>query len=465
MPRIPDEVVRRVLDRAKIEDVVEDCGVDLRKAGVNLTGLCPFHDDKNDGNFIVRPSTIEEKNHGNTYRCFVCDAKGGPVQFLMAHERLSFPDAIRWLGKKYNEPVDDIPLNYTPPPPRPIPPPPPTLEMRREWVRDLMKQDYNRNIFTYWFGMLPWSQQQRARMQQTLWMYCVGCYKDGRVVFWMIDHTGIPRAAKLMRYETNGHRYKEKKGEKNSTGWLYNQDGYRDICKPSEHTILKPLFGAHLLKRYPQARVNIVESEKTALVMANFYGAPDKNLWLACGGLKFLSIESMQPLIDQKRDVWLWPDKDGVVEWEKLRDKLGYDGIQIYETFLRDWWKEEDGPKADCADITIRMMSRPETATRNEQPKAEQDATAKIEDNVLTLGANRAKTSDPNPDDVTDEEWQQHLDIMKAIGEWKVEHPNDEPFIDPIELQDPRVRMWREILRQRYNFNKTRNERTIHTTD
>ena len=112
----------------------------------------------------------------------------------------------------------------------------------------------------------------------TLWMYCVGCWHDGRVVFWQIDHTGIPRAAKLMKYETDGHRYKEKKGERGATGWLYNQDGYRQECKPDEHTILKPLFGAHLLKRYPQARVNIVESEKTALVMANFYGQPDKNL-------------------------------------------------------------------------------------------------------------------------------------------------------------------------------------------
>lgn len=437
MPKIPDEVVRAVTEAAKIEDVVKDIIGErrqdnpggLHKAGVNMTCLCPFHDDKNDGNLIIRPSTLSAQAVGrNSYRCFVCDAKGGPVQFLMNAEKMSFPDAIRWLGKKYNIPVDDVPVNWTPPPPKPTPPPPPPLEMRREWVRDLMKQDYNRNIFTYWFGMLPWSQEQRARMQQTLWMYCVGCYKDGRVVFWQIDHTGIPRAAKLMRYETNGRRYREKKGEKNSTGWLYNQDGYRDICKPDEHTILKPLFGAHLLKRYPQARVNIVESEKTALVMANFYGQPDKNLWLACGGLRFLSLESMQPLIDQKREVWLWPDKDGLDEWVKLRDKLGYDGIKIYETFLTDWWKEEDGPKADCADITIRMMSRPETATRNEQPKDE----GKVKDTP------QGESVGILPSD---------LGLIKQN--------TDEPFLDPDEYLDPRVHQWREILRRRYNFNKT----------
>ena len=134
MPKIRDDVVRAVIDRAKIEDVVGEF-VTLRKAGVNMTGICPFHDDKHDGNFIVRPSTIAEKNHGNTYRCFVCDAKGGPVQFLMNAERMTFPDAIRWLGRKYCVEVDDVPVNWTPPPPRPTPPPPPVLEIPRSWVR------------------------------------------------------------------------------------------------------------------------------------------------------------------------------------------------------------------------------------------------------------------------------------------------------------------------------------------
>jgi hypothetical protein len=59
MPKISEDVIRAVTDAAKIEDVVGDF-VTLRKAGVNMTGICPFHDDKHDGNFIVRPSTISE---------------------------------------------------------------------------------------------------------------------------------------------------------------------------------------------------------------------------------------------------------------------------------------------------------------------------------------------------------------------------------------------------------------------
>ncbi len=416
MPKIPDEVVRRVLDRAKIEDVVGDF-VTLRRAGVNMTGICPFHDDQHDGNFIVRPSSIAEKNHGNTYRCFVCDKKGGPVQFLMEHERLSFPDAIRWLGKKYNEPVDDIPLNYTPPPPRPKPAPLPALVMQRLWVKELMEQDYNRNIFTYWYGKLPWNTAQRQRMKQTLWMYCVGCYKDGRVVFWYIDHDGVPRAAKLMRYEPDGHRHKEQKGERNSTGWLYNQEGYRDVCRPDEHTIIKPLFGAHLLKRYPKADVNVVESEKTALIMANYYGCPENHLWLACGGLKFLNLDAMQVLIDQGRRVWLWPDKDGVDEWQKVADKLGSDEVQVYTKFFDTCWTEDDGPKADCADIAIRMMRNPDFQPRKVEEKHETVMVGNIVTHVV---------------------------------------PDGEPFLDPIERDDPRVHQWREILRQRYTFNNNK---------
>ena len=443
MPKIPDEVVKRVIDRAKIEDVVEDCGVDLRKAGVNLTGLCPFHDDKTDGNFIVRPSSIPEARHGNTYRCFVCDAKGGPVQFLMAHERLSFPDAIRWLGKKYNEPVDDIPLNYTPPPPRPKPAPLPVLEIPRSYVRRTMEIGGDQTLFIYCLKHLPWDDEQRARLQQTLWMYCVGGWKDGRVVFWQIDHQGVPRAAKLMKYEPDGHRYHEKHGEKNSTGWLYNQDGYRQVCDPKNHTILKPLFGSHLLKRYPDAKVNVVESEKTALIMANYYGHPESQLWLACGGLKFLSLDAMQPLIDEGRQVWLWPDKDGVKGWQDVADKLGSEKVNVYTKFFDACWTEEDGPKADVADIAIRMLRNPDWRPRDIKTEASVPPSPPLP---------------PAPEGVSEDDWREHLDTMKSIADYETAHPEliDEPFSDVDEMLDPRLHHMREVIRLRYNFKHLR---------
>lgn len=456
MPKIPDDIIRRIQDIARIEDVVDDCGVKLRKMGVNLTGLCPFHDDKNDGNFIVRPSTLSYDRPGrNSYRCFVCDAKGGPVQFLMAHEGLSFPDAIRWLGKKYNEPVDDVPLNYTPPPPRPAPPPLPVLEIPRSYVVRTMQIEQERTvIFTFWLRLLPWDDEQRARLQKTLWMYCVGGWRDGRVVFWQIDHTGIPRAAKLMRYLEDGHRDKTQ-----HPGWIYNQDGCRQRLEPDKHKIIKPLFGSHLLNRYPQAEVNIVESEKTALIMANYYGNPERRLWLACGGLQWLQLDKFQPLIDQGRTVWLWPDKDGRDAWQDVADKLGYDRCRVYTHFFDTCWTEADGDKADVADIAIRMMRtgegpRPETNTGDGQ-----GATDRLPMGGPENGATPAPTPDTDrPADVLPDEWAEHQAIMRAIHEWKLEHAEDEPFLDPEELRDPRVREWREKIRQRYNFNHKRND-------
>ena len=442
MPKIPDDIIQRIQDIAKIEDVVGDF-VTLRKAGVNLTGLCPFHDDKNDGNFIVRPSTLSYDRPGrNSYRCFVCDAKGGPVQFLMAHERLSFPDAIRWLGKKYNEPVDDVPLNYTPPPPRPAPPPLPKLEIPRSYVARTMTIAQEQLIlFIYWLQRLPWDDEQRARLQKTLWMYCVGGWRDGRVVFWQIDHNGIPRAAKLMKYLPDGHRDKTM-----HPGWIYNQDGCRQQLDPEHHEIIKPLFGSHLLNRYTQAVINIVESEKTAIIMANYYGDFDSQIWMACGGLKFLQLDSLQPLIDQGRTIWLWPDKDGRNDWQEVCDKLGYDHCRVYTHFFDTCWTPADGDKADIADIAIRMMRT------GDKPRKDTGDGHGATDPALRQAQGPAMP--PKPDNVTDDEWANHLAIMKAIGDYDIIHPGAEPFLPEDEMADPRLRMWRETLRQRYNFNK-----------
>ena len=451
MPKISDDIIRTVLEQAKIEDVVGDF-VTLRKAGVNMTGICPFHDDKHDGNFIVRPSTLSPGTAGrNTYHCFVCMRQGeggGPVDFLMKAENMTFPDAIRYLGKKYCIDVDNIPLNWTPPPPKPVPPPPPPLAMERKWVKQLMG-DYNYNPFTLWFGRLPWNDVQRRQMKRTLWQYCVGCWHDGRVVFWYIDHEGIPRSAKLMKFYPQGHPKYGHRDKEAHPGWLYNQEGYRDICRPDEHTILKPLFGSHLLKAYPDASINVVESEKTALIMANYFGMPDSQLWLACGGLKFLKIESMQPLIDQGRTVWLWPDKDGVKGWQELADKLGSDKVQVYTKFFDACWEPEDGDKADIADIAVRMLYHPEWVPREVK---QQGATERLP----AGGPENGATLPPPPEGITHEEWAEHLDIMRQIGDYELIHPQDAPILAPEELRDPRLHQMREVLRQKYNFNKTK---------
>ena len=83
----------KILDAAQIVDVVGEF-VTLRKSGVNYKGLCPFHDDRNPS-FMVSPSK-------NICHCFVCGKGGTPVSFLMEHEQITYPEALRWLARKYN---------------------------------------------------------------------------------------------------------------------------------------------------------------------------------------------------------------------------------------------------------------------------------------------------------------------------------------------------------------------------
>ena len=126
MPKIDKNIIDRILEVARIEEVIGDVlgsydhgnRAGLKKCGVRYEALCPFHADKSLGSFVVYPK-------GNCYKCFSCGAKGGVVDFLMEHEHLSYPDAFRWLGKKYNIDVDNVDVNWTYTP-RPAPPP---LEM------------------------------------------------------------------------------------------------------------------------------------------------------------------------------------------------------------------------------------------------------------------------------------------------------------------------------------------------
>ena len=95
---IDRNTIQRIMDAADIVDVVKEF-VTLRKAGVNYKGLCPFHDDKTPS-FTVSPSK-------QLCKCFSCGKGGNVVHFIMEHEQMSYPEAIRWLGKKYGIEIEE----------------------------------------------------------------------------------------------------------------------------------------------------------------------------------------------------------------------------------------------------------------------------------------------------------------------------------------------------------------------
>ena len=90
---IPQETVQKILDTAQIEEVVGDF-VSLRKRGAEWWGCCPFHNEKTPSFHVVPAKGI--------YYCFGCHKGGSAVGFVMEHEHMSYPDALRYLAKKYN---------------------------------------------------------------------------------------------------------------------------------------------------------------------------------------------------------------------------------------------------------------------------------------------------------------------------------------------------------------------------
>ena len=382
MPKIDKFTIDKLLDTAKIEEVIKECigsystqnPNGLKKSGVRYKALCPFHDDKSMGSFIVYPK-------GNCYKCFSCGAKGGVIDFLMDHEKLSYPDALRWWGKFYSIPVDDVPVDWTYTP-KPAPPPLPTLHLPPEMMlRTQYAATPNNDNLLRWIGEgIKWDSVQRRRIPLVLADYHVGHGRNGHTIFWQLDEGGHVRTGKMMKYRPDGHRDKQ-------SGWnfdwihstlergtpqrdehgqimrdehgdtIYNTEAYRNLYDIDRQEARITFFGMHLTQQYRRATIKLVESEKTAILMAIAYGNTQQDLWMACGGLEMITRERLQPLINQGRHIILYPDRDGVEKWRAKMQDIGYDRMTIDTDPVLKWWRPEDGEKADIADVVVRMLN------------------------------------------------------------------------------------------------------------
>lgn len=99
---IPEEKISEIKNAADIVDIVSEA-VLLKKAGKNHIGLCPFHSEKTPS-FTVSPDK-------QIFYCFGCGTGGNVFSFLMKQEGLSFPEAVRGLGKRYGIDIPDRPLS------------------------------------------------------------------------------------------------------------------------------------------------------------------------------------------------------------------------------------------------------------------------------------------------------------------------------------------------------------------
>ena len=99
---IPRETVEQILQAAHIEEVVGEF-VSLKKRGTNLWGVCPFHNEKTPS-FSVNPAR-------NIFKCFGCGKGGDSARFLMEHEHITYPEALRYLAKKNNIQIEERELS------------------------------------------------------------------------------------------------------------------------------------------------------------------------------------------------------------------------------------------------------------------------------------------------------------------------------------------------------------------
>lgn len=354
--KLSNKAVQSIRDKADIYEVVSDY-VHLTKTGKEYTCPCPIHQGRSKGAFKVSPA----KNYA---KCFSCGWSGDPIAFVMAMDKVDFATAVRKLGAKYGVPVDDMPADWKPER-RPEPPQLPTLILPDSMAEARSRTD--NDTLCHWLRTgIAWNAEQRERLEQVLRDYRVGhSPRSGHTIFWQIDEAGHIRTGKLMRYLPNGHR--DKREGMWNIDWIHSvlsrkrEDTdpwpHPELYNPDKQEVRQTLFGMHLLDRYPGAEIRIVESEKTAIIMATAYANCRRWIWMACGGKEQITRERLEPLIRERRQVVLFPDRDGIAKWKERSHALGYEFVHVRTDEVLKQWRPEDGEKADVADITVRIIN------------------------------------------------------------------------------------------------------------
>ena len=219
-----------------------------------------------------------------------------------------------------------------------VPPLPPFQPLPREYVARSLSP---RSVFWQWFAnvvarQLGLSEEQLSSVFRD---YCIGATRSGNVIFWQIDHQGQVHGGHIMQYRTDGHR-------EGFQGWTH-VPLIRAGLLPPDWTLHQCLFGQHLLPRRPDAHVCLVESEKTALVMAAY---KPELLWLATAGSGGLSPERVACL--QGRRVTVFPDSGCYDKWSKqmlLTKGIDYNVSKRLEAYP---------PNTDLCDLLLPASSR-----------------------------------------------------------------------------------------------------------
>ena len=95
-----------------------------------------------------------------------------------------------------------------------------------------------------------------------------------------------------------------------------------------------------------------------------------------------LSAERLKPITSQGRQIVLFPDRDGIAKWKAKAKQIGYDQIHVDTDPVLKWWKEQDGDKADIADVVVRILNERKPMTSIDEVKQAMPTAAPLIDKL-----------------------------------------------------------------------------------
>ena len=330
---------------------------------------CFMHDDRNPSMWF--------KLSNNTWYCAVCGKGGDVIKLVMEHEKLTFNDAVRWIVRECNIfCLDDdqrprqkrITKHHT----------------ARQTITTKFSDIMPQNIQTLSADLVDKSQStvspfcqallsngilSEAQMHNVARRYRLGATHNGGVIFWTIDSDDRVREGKVMYYKSDCHRDHDRSPTTISS--LMKKQGKL----PKDFSATTCLFGLHLLRETSandDTIVAVVESEKTAVICSELIpaipsdGHPDRHspvIWLATGGLPFLSIERLAPLVGHR--VIIFPDTDtdrqAFKQWkakaEEASRTLGQP-FPVSDILERQASNEQKQRKIDIADLLLEEQKK-----------------------------------------------------------------------------------------------------------
>ncbi|MDD2576731.1 MAG: DUF6371 domain-containing protein [Bacteroidales bacterium] len=197
------------------------------------------------------------------------------------------------------------------------------------------------HFLTFLFDNFP-----KEDVERVIKDYFIGGAMDNGVVFWQIDSNLRIRTGKIMQYNpTTGRRVKS------GVSWVHSEMKKQNIL-PNDWQLTQCLFGEHLLIKYPEKPIMLVESEKTSIIMSLY--EPSFN-WMATGGLNNLTENKIYPI--RKQQITAFPDLKCFELWQSKAERINKaigSKIELSHILEEIATKEDKELGLDLADFFLR---------------------------------------------------------------------------------------------------------------